>query len=374
MAKSSSFFGLRRGSTKSLTFQILDGKQITKDRVTSVRNPKSNGQIMQRMRIKSAIIFQKSFKKYIDRGQEGISYGNASYRKWLSKALQTPGLYAAKNQLTLMPWTMPLTTGSLPTIGATYDGQVRNIKFPTGTDDALSVTDAQIIASNPDLMDGDQIAVVTEVQTLAGGFQVVEAAHILNAENTANDSLCADIERQGIPVDVQSFGNAPEEGEDDTRLFYMTLGYEATAIALVGCAVIHSRLSGSAYLRSTESLVTDDSQFTPSYANLCIDTWRDAQQRSHDWPEIVEEGFLPTNYYYVNGETEDADGNTTNVRILVVQGFNGNEYKRYAVGNSATNPTILYEYPTLNALTGATIASTSVDGYITKADFDAMFG
>lgn len=33
MAKSSTYFGLRRGSTKSLTFSVADGKQITKDRV-----------------------------------------------------------------------------------------------------------------------------------------------------------------------------------------------------------------------------------------------------------------------------------------------------------------------------------------------------
>ena len=33
MAKSKSFFGLRKGSTKSHTYSTLDGQQITKDRV-----------------------------------------------------------------------------------------------------------------------------------------------------------------------------------------------------------------------------------------------------------------------------------------------------------------------------------------------------
>ena len=32
MAKSPNFFGLRRGSTKSQTFSVVDGNQITKDR------------------------------------------------------------------------------------------------------------------------------------------------------------------------------------------------------------------------------------------------------------------------------------------------------------------------------------------------------
>ena len=38
MAKSSGYFGLRRGSTKSHTFSVLNGKQITKDRVEGGNN------------------------------------------------------------------------------------------------------------------------------------------------------------------------------------------------------------------------------------------------------------------------------------------------------------------------------------------------
>lgn len=48
MAKSASFFGLRRGSTKTLTFSVLDGQQITKDRVTEVKNPRTDMQMQQR--------------------------------------------------------------------------------------------------------------------------------------------------------------------------------------------------------------------------------------------------------------------------------------------------------------------------------------
>lgn len=49
MAKSKSFFGQRRGSTKSLTFQVLRGMQITKDRVTEVANPQTSGQMPTRV-------------------------------------------------------------------------------------------------------------------------------------------------------------------------------------------------------------------------------------------------------------------------------------------------------------------------------------
>lgn len=48
MAQSKSFFGNRRGSTKSHTYQVNGGQQITKDRVDEVKNPRTNGQMIHR--------------------------------------------------------------------------------------------------------------------------------------------------------------------------------------------------------------------------------------------------------------------------------------------------------------------------------------
>lgn len=49
MAKSKNFFGLRRGSTKSHTYSVLNGMQITKDRVTDVTNPQTLAQMRTRI-------------------------------------------------------------------------------------------------------------------------------------------------------------------------------------------------------------------------------------------------------------------------------------------------------------------------------------
>lgn len=59
MAKSKSFFGLRRGSTKSQTYSVLRGEQITKDRVTGVANPKTSAQMRQRVLFASVVKFYK---------------------------------------------------------------------------------------------------------------------------------------------------------------------------------------------------------------------------------------------------------------------------------------------------------------------------
>ena len=75
MAKSSSFFGLRKGSTKSLTFQVLRGQQITKDRVTQVSNPRSEAQMTQRALIPIVAAARAQLKGLVDHSFEGVAYG-----------------------------------------------------------------------------------------------------------------------------------------------------------------------------------------------------------------------------------------------------------------------------------------------------------
>lgn len=82
MAKSKSFFGLRTGSTKSLTFQVLRGEQITKDRVYRVSNPRSEAQMTQRALIPIVAAARAQLKGLVDHSFEGIAYGEPSLREF----------------------------------------------------------------------------------------------------------------------------------------------------------------------------------------------------------------------------------------------------------------------------------------------------
>lgn len=84
MAKSNSFFGLRRGSTKSLTFAVNDGMQITKDRVTDVKNPRTKSQMAQRCLLKTMSLAYAGMKSILDHSFEGIPYGARSMRHFQS--------------------------------------------------------------------------------------------------------------------------------------------------------------------------------------------------------------------------------------------------------------------------------------------------
>ena len=78
MAQSKSFFGLRRGSTKTLTFSVYNGKQVTKDRVADVKNPRSSAQMWQRAIMATALHGYSALKEICDHSFEGVTYGQKS--------------------------------------------------------------------------------------------------------------------------------------------------------------------------------------------------------------------------------------------------------------------------------------------------------
>ena len=89
MAKSSNFFGLRTGSTKSLTFSVYRGQQITKDRVTRISNPRSTAQMQQRALVPLVAAARSALKGLVDHSFEGIPYGEASLKEFSAQNLKT---------------------------------------------------------------------------------------------------------------------------------------------------------------------------------------------------------------------------------------------------------------------------------------------
>lgn len=84
MAQSKSFFGLRKGSTGALTFQIRDGKQITMQRLEHIKNPRTLGQMRQRMIITTASQALHGLKDIVDHSWEGVKFGAKSTGKFMS--------------------------------------------------------------------------------------------------------------------------------------------------------------------------------------------------------------------------------------------------------------------------------------------------
>ena len=95
MAKSKSFFGLRTGSTKSLTFSVYRGTQVTKDRVTRVANPRTIAQMQQRAKVPLVAAARVALAGLVDHSFEGVPYGQASLQRFSSLNLANGALNVA---------------------------------------------------------------------------------------------------------------------------------------------------------------------------------------------------------------------------------------------------------------------------------------
>lgn len=158
MAKSNSFFGIRRGSTKSHTYSGWQGKQVTKDRVENVRNPRSTGQQNQRQRFAAVGNFYKYLKFILNHSWQGVSYGVNSYSKFMS--VNVKNFNAAS---TIIPeygskvaeaGTYQVSEGTLQTPVTVYDEEDFAIKYLVRSSVAgkllLSDIREQMFAGNPD--------------------------------------------------------------------------------------------------------------------------------------------------------------------------------------------------------------------------------
>lgn len=155
MAKSKGFFGLRKGSTKSLTFSVLDGKQITKDRVYDVKNPRTEAQMRQRMLMTTVGAAYKMLKSIADHSFEGYSSGMQCMREFNSRNLNRfKKAAAAKGEVAfneykdgdINPLPFILASGSLPGFDYKLDA-TSNLEIVGQKDDADFTTAEGIYAA-----------------------------------------------------------------------------------------------------------------------------------------------------------------------------------------------------------------------------------
>lgn len=152
MATSKSFFGLRRGSTKSHTYQVLRGQQITKDRVYDVTNPQSEGQMKQRLKLPVVATSLTVLKELVNHSFEGVSYGEDSLRVFRQENLKSKGLkiaeYVPKGVTDTGVANIMVSKGTLTTQVVTADSNRKMVNYyvPIEDDDTGITIDAAINA------------------------------------------------------------------------------------------------------------------------------------------------------------------------------------------------------------------------------------
>lgn len=303
MAKSNSFFSIRRGSTKSHTYSGWQGQQVTKDRVVNVKNPRSVAQQNQRMKFAAVGNFYKCLKFILNHSWEGVSYGVNSYNKFMSlnvKNFNTASMiipeYGSK---VAEAGTYQISEGSIanPVVldVANYGGFSASVVF--------DVTAATAAALKAAFGSADYVTIVglygtvqpdgsPNVNYQTKGFAVrlhkptAADETVVTQENalTLMDAELVNIENSDLNIKVTSSVVEVDLGEDQEVEPIVHTGIYVQCIGVIASATDGG---SSAILRSTESL-----RLTPAMAALVAAT---NASNAESWPVGSD--------YFLNGET-----------------------------------------------------------------------
>lgn len=260
MAQSKGFFGLRKGSTKSLTFSVLDGKQITKDRVYDVKNPRTESQMRQRMLMTTIGAAFKTLKSIADHSFEGYSSGMQCMRQFNSRNLNRfKQAAAAKGSVAfnkykdgdINPLPFILASGSLPGFSFKFDA-TSNLEI-VGEKEGADFTTAEGIYAALGVQRNDLITfctVIGEGTTLNGVYSYkAERFNIVRlycdksgAVSKPADAFTISTNNDQASVSMSTAANAItiKTGEADFG------------------AVIQSRKNDSGWLRSDAVMIVND--------------------------------------------------------------------------------------------------------------------
>ena len=243
-----------------------------------VRNPKTYAQAEQRARMAPINDFYRRLKPIIDRGQEGVAYGNKSRLRWLSDAMSSfAGPWDAKgvpshfplakvyNNSTLIEG-VALTKGSLPQI---YVSAVDADGFSLGLSVGSSTSFSTLGALSFALLENNAFLKVNDQLTFVGGnvngttfFSV-----ILNPDDTTANSDFT-VSDGTLKVDMNGF-------TDDSGAF-------------AACILSRQGDSGQ-HLRSTANIISTSinsasEPYDEDSKQAAIESYM-AGSANNDWPQ-----------------------------------------------------------------------------------------
>ena len=289
MAKSSSFFGLRRGSTKSLTFQVVDGKQVTKDRVTYVKNPRSYAQATQRSKMAAVADAYRALSTICDHSFESVAYGPASRRKFMSLNLARDIKPEPKGFILPIGVGLQVSKGTLEGLENVVDFML----FPpkVGVTDSYPLDAAWVnlvLAQSPALQAGDELTFIacamdnvvkvnvngTMMPTIkyAVASIVLDPTSTINSEWSFNAANSGFVHSSGLSIDVESSSSV--------------IGNAGT----IASGIIVSRYSEGKWRRSSCTLLDLGSMafggYTDAYFESCIASYMDAPSSSESKKQL----------------------------------------------------------------------------------------
>lgn len=338
MAQSKGFFGLRKGSTKSLTFSTLDGKQITKDRVYDVKNPRTESQMRQRMLMTTVGAAYKMLKSIADHSFEGYSSGMQCMRQFNSRNLNRfKQAAAAKGSVAfneykdgdINPLPFILASGSLPGFSFKFD-ETSNLEI-VGEKDSADFTTAEGIYEALGVQRNDLITFCTVI----GEGTTLNGVYSYKAERFNIVRLYCD--KSGAvtkPADAFTISTNNDQASVAMSTAANTITIK-TGEADFG-AVIQSRKNDSGWLRSDAVMIVNDTVIAgvktanqlatyPVGTELILNNGPMANQGDAGAAE-VKPGVSPLTYIVPNGGTKQIGISNPNGESVTCTVKTGSQY------------------------------------------------
>ena len=260
MAKSKGFFGIRTGSTKNFTFSELHGEQITKERVSKVKNPRTISQMRQRMLMATIGAAYSYLKAIADHSFEGKTVGQQymsefmrlNLNKFRDAAQDSNAAYAmnAYGDKLINPMRYILAKGSLPALP--YVANTSNqIELSYNVED---VSTAEKVYDAMGIKKGDMLTfcwVIGNASLVAGVFKYTPAQfNIVRLKADKSGAVAS-------PHDAFSFES--NHADLDINIVFSEKVLKLTTTLANFGAVIQSRQNAGTWLRSDATMVGNKS-------------------------------------------------------------------------------------------------------------------
>lgn len=329
MGKATGIFTNFTGKVANVVGYVSTNKQGKKQQMLrgyqpEVKNPKSIGQAVQRMKMKPIMNLYRALKSIIDRGFEGVKYGDMSRRKFMKLAMNDfVGPYLLKGDNRAVPSALILSSGSLPEITVSgNNGYSGTTSLVIGEDDyeTVGALTQTLLENNSFLMEGDQLTFI-DIKQKGKNFIPVIKSIILD--------LSSD---ETISISEFFYGNN-------------SLCYSLNETTGVAGAVILSRQGegGAMNLRSTSRLALNTETladfFTQDAFTAAALSYMSNGETLTDWPEVEFDANIPAGTAIgalPTGSVTPASAVGTNALGYVTRGGQkGWYYKTTAAGKQA---------------------------------------
>lgn len=305
-------FGFLRKSVGSIVYSTstasLSGikKQVARSKPTSVRNPRTIAQIVQRMKVGPAQLFYAAFEKAagsvednpLSHSFQGIPYGPKSRTKFLQLAMTgDPKAYVPKGINFPVPGVYQVSQGSLPSIPWRGISNGEGTSLLPALENGTAMTPNHVEAlTGYGVQAGDQITVMALMENGLGQYDAIIGRIIVGA------------------------GNAWELNDDipDVGVNVGGLVIDNDSLAAISFIVSRGTTSATAK-RSTETMF-----ITPNFQSLMSPEAYDAAVDSYI--ENVAYNSLNSDWYLNQGSTQAFNGQVYAQQLTLASGAGVDEF------------------------------------------------